>query len=185
MAGHHPLHPSACFRSDPRSLPSEADAFGTCSLLALKAQALRRSKGSRNDLIGFPLIFFFFHSLHLQRQEEKIQPHTHVLLSWTHELVGGQPSAQGDLHSHKHALSTPLLPQEWRSCSCTDPPRSRGRQAGSPAEPPCVTGPCALILFAHQNLRRGEFAPGRARGAEPPSFAGALQVQRRPLATVT
>lgn len=59
MAQHHPLHPSACFRSDPRSLPSKADGFGACSLLALKAQALRRSKGSRNCLISFPLIFFF------------------------------------------------------------------------------------------------------------------------------
>lgn len=126
VAQHHPLHPSACFRSDPRSLPSKADGFGACSLFALEAQALHRSKGSRNDLISFPLIFFSFPSLHLQRQEEKIQPHTHVLLSWTRELVGEQPGAQGDLHSHKPSLSTPVLPQEWRACSSTDPPIPEG-----------------------------------------------------------
>lgn len=103
MAQHHPLHPSACFRSDPRSLPSKADEFGACSLLM--AQALRRSKGSRNNLISFPLIFFS-PSLHLQRQEEKIQPHTHVPFSWTHELVGGQPRARGTcIHT-----STPCQP---------------------------------------------------------------------------
>lgn len=167
MAQHHPLHPLACFRSDSRSLPSKADEFGACSLLM--AQALRRSKGSRNNLISFPLIFFS-PSLYLQRQEEKIQPHTHVLFSWTRELVGGQPRAQGDLHSHKHSLSALVLPQEWRSCSCTDPPRSRGREAGSPAEPPCVTGPCVLILFVRQNLGRKVCSQAGLGALNPPAL---------------
>lgn len=169
MAGHHPLHPPPCFRSDPRSLPSKADEFGAYSLLT--AQALRRSKGSRNDLISFPLIFFLFSpSLHLQRQEEQIQPHTHVLFSWTRELVGGQPRAQGDLHSHKRSLSTLVLPQEWRSCSCTDPPHSWGREAGSPAEPPCVTGPRVPILFVRQNLSRRVRSQAGLGALSPPAL---------------
>lgn len=77
MAQHHPLHPSACFRSDPRSLPSKADEFGACSLLM--AQALRRSKGSRNHLISFPLIFFFPFSSSSKAGRENSAPHARAV----------------------------------------------------------------------------------------------------------
>lgn len=182
MAQHHPLHPSACFRSDPRSLPSKADEFGACSLLM--AQALRRSKGSRNNLISFPLIFFS-PFLHLQRQEEKIQPHTHVPFSWTRELVGGQPRAQRDLHSHKHSLSALVLPQEWRSCSCTDSPPLPGEGGRKPSRASVRNGPMYPDFICASEPGEESLQPGGARGTEPPSFARALQVQRHPLATVT
>lgn len=164
------MHPLACFRSDPRSLPSKADEFGSCSLLALKAPALRRSKGSRNYLISFPLTSFFPLLFIFKGRKREFRRTRTCCRAGRVSGWEGSPEPRGTrIHT-----STPCQPCSFPKNGGLVPahiPLPFLRGGRKPSRASLRNRPkCPGFISASESEEKS-LQPGRARGTESPSFA--------------